>query len=52
MSHPSAETLAAYWLGDLPEADAVALEEHLFSCERCEAASARRTFSKRPGSGS
>ena len=41
MSHPSAETLAAYWLGDLPEADAVALEEHLFSCERCEAASAR-----------
>lgn len=41
MSHPSAETLAAYWLGELPQADVVALEEHLFGCEPCTAANAR-----------
>lgn len=41
MSHPSAETLAAYWLGELPEADLRALEEHLFACEPCTAANAR-----------
>lgn len=41
MSHPNREVLAAYWLGDLPEADALALEEHLFACEPCTAESAR-----------
>jgi hypothetical protein len=41
MSHANAETLAAYWLGDLPEEDALALEEHLFVCEECTARSAR-----------
>lgn len=41
MSHASAEALAAYWLGDLPEAEALALEEHLFGCEQCTAQSAR-----------
>ena len=41
MSHPTRETLAAYWLGDLPEAEALALEEHLFGCEACDGQSAR-----------
>jgi hypothetical protein len=41
MSHPSTETLAAYWMRELPEADLLTLEEHLFTCERCEALSAR-----------
>lgn len=41
MSHVSAELLAAYWLGDLPEADAALLEEHLFTCTQCTAANAR-----------
>jgi hypothetical protein len=41
MSHVNAETLAAYWLGDLAEADALAVEEHLFGCEPCTAQSAR-----------
>lgn len=41
MSHPSAEILAAYWLGELPEPEALALEEHLFACEPCTASSAR-----------
>jgi hypothetical protein len=41
MNHPSAEQLAAYWLGELPEADAQALEEHVFACGVCTAASAR-----------
>jgi hypothetical protein len=41
MSHPSAEMLAAYWLGELAEADALALEEHSFGCAPCTAASAR-----------
>jgi hypothetical protein len=30
------ETLTAYWLGELTDADA--LEEHLFACDRCAAA--------------
>lgn len=41
MSHPSAQTLAAYWLGDLGEADAFALEDHVFVCDDCTTASAR-----------
>jgi len=41
MSHPGTETLAAYWLRELSEPDALALEEHLFGCEPCTAASAR-----------
>lgn len=41
MSHPNREVLAAYWLGELPEVDELALEEHLFSCEPCTAESAR-----------
>lgn len=41
MSHASTETLAAYWLGDLPEDETLALEEHLFACEQCTAQSAR-----------
>jgi anti-sigma factor RsiW len=41
MSHPSSELLAAYWLGDLSEADTALLEEHLVACSHCTAASAR-----------
>jgi anti-sigma factor RsiW len=41
MSHAKAETLAAYWLAELPEAEQLALEDHLFACEQCTAASAR-----------
>ncbi len=41
MSHPSGELLAAYWLGELSEADALALEEHVFGCGPCTTASAR-----------
>ena len=41
MSHASTETLAAYWLRELSEADELALEQHLFGCETCTAASAR-----------
>ena len=29
------ETLLAWWLGELPEAEADALEEHLLSCAHC-----------------
>jgi anti-sigma factor RsiW len=35
------ETLVSWWLGDLPETEAAALEEHLFACDACSAASAR-----------
>ena len=35
MSHADFEKLAGYWLGELPLAEAEALEEHLFACERC-----------------
>jgi anti-sigma factor RsiW len=41
MSHASAETLAAYWLGELAEQDALALEDHFFECDTCTAQSAR-----------
>jgi hypothetical protein len=33
------ETLARWWLDDLPDADSTALEEHLFACDTCSAAS-------------
>jgi len=29
------ETLLAWWLGELPDAEAEALDEHLFSCAHC-----------------
>lgn len=35
------ETLARWWLDDLPEAESAALEEHLFACDSCSAASER-----------
>ncbi|HVL35540.1 MAG TPA: zf-HC2 domain-containing protein [Burkholderiales bacterium] len=36
--HPVAfEALAGYWLGELPAAEAEALEEHLFGCAHCAA---------------
>jgi hypothetical protein len=35
------ETLARWWLDDLPEAESTALEEHLFACDGCAAASER-----------
>lgn len=35
------EALVAYWAGDLPAAEGSALEEHLFECDTCTAASAR-----------
>jgi hypothetical protein len=34
----SGERLAAYWLGELDEADAAAVEEHVFACDACSAA--------------
>lgn len=33
--HAGPETLVAYWLGELPQAEAQALEEHLFACAHC-----------------
>jgi hypothetical protein len=41
MSHPEGERLAAYWLGELEEAEAAALEEHVFACDLCAEASSR-----------
>ena len=35
------ETLARWWLDDLPDAESTALEEHLFACDACAAASER-----------
>ena len=35
------ETLVAYWAGDLDAAESDALEEHVFACAACTAASAR-----------
>src|SRR5688572_23843595 len=29
------ETLVAYWVGELPEAEEAPLEEHVFSCAYC-----------------
>ncbi len=35
-THPIAfETLTAYWLGELPERDAAAVEEHYVGCAHC-----------------
>jgi hypothetical protein len=35
------ETLVALWAGDLPDSEASAIEEHLFSCESCANAAQR-----------
>lgn len=32
---PEFENLVAWWLGELPEAEAEAIEEHLFACALC-----------------
>ena len=32
---PAFEALVAWWLGELPEAEAEAIEEHLFACALC-----------------
>lgn len=32
---PDFEALVAWWLGELPEAEASAVEEHFFACARC-----------------
>jgi hypothetical protein len=32
---PDFETLVAWWLGELPEAEASSVEEHFFGCARC-----------------
>lgn len=41
MSHPNADALAEYWLGDLSQTEMEALENHLFSCQECTTANAR-----------
>jgi len=41
MTHPAGEALAAYWLGELDDAAADALEEHVFACEPCAQALSR-----------
>jgi Putative zinc-finger len=38
---PAYETLVALWAGELPEAEAFVVDEHLFSCDACAAASER-----------
>lgn len=35
--HVELETLTAYWLGELPAAEADAVEKHYFACARCAA---------------
>jgi anti-sigma factor RsiW len=41
-AHPLAlEALAAWWTGELGEAEAARVEEHIFACEACAAASER-----------
>lgn len=35
------ETLARWWLEELPDSESAALEEHLFACDTCSAASER-----------
>jgi hypothetical protein len=32
---PDFETLVAWWLGELPDAEASSVEEHFFDCARC-----------------
>ena len=34
-AHLDFERLAAYWLGELPAAEAQEAEEHFFACEAC-----------------
>jgi hypothetical protein len=41
MTHPTGEQLAAYWLGELDDATAAELEEHVFACDACTSASGR-----------
>lgn len=41
MSHLDGETIAAYWLDELDEPAAAAVEEHVFACDECERAWAR-----------
>lgn len=41
MKHPPFETLVALWSGDLPEAEAAEVDEHLFACDACAATSHR-----------
>jgi hypothetical protein len=38
MSHVSDEQLAAYWLDEIDQSAADALEEHVFACDACAAA--------------
>jgi anti-sigma factor RsiW len=38
---PSYETLVALWAGELDEAEAAAVDEHLFVCDACAAATER-----------
>jgi hypothetical protein len=38
---PPHETLVALWAGELPEAEAASVDEHLFSCGTCASASER-----------
>src|SRR5262245_62747981 len=37
----SLEALVALWMGELPDPEAAALEEHLFACDECALASER-----------
>ena len=39
MSCPSQETLVGLWAGELPEDEAASIDEHLFFCDYCAAAS-------------
>ena len=36
------ETLVAYWLAELPQAQEAPLEEHLFACAHCSRRVSRR----------
>jgi anti-sigma factor RsiW len=38
---PSYETLVALWAGELHEVEAAAVDEHLFGCDACAAATER-----------
>jgi hypothetical protein len=40
-SCPSFETLVALWAGDLDESEAMSIDEHVFGCDACTAASTR-----------